>query len=196
MLDTPLPRLANIRKAVSRNAVYEGWLKPGDLPDLTLDVVPGEEAGDTGVSARISFSQDADRRAVAEVTVSARVRLECQRSLKHFTQDIQASSTLGLLVSESQANDLPKHYEPWIAEDEEADMWRMVAEEIALALPSVAYGPPDLYPAPVSESDPEPGVPQDSSTDTSPFGVLAELLENDDPSPAGSRSGSRSETQE
>ena len=168
-----LPQHVSIRKAVTHEAVYEGVLGTAELPNYA----PLLDPENPSVWARIRCGRDEEGRSIAEVAISATVIMECQRTLKPFSMPIEGSSTLGLVLTDDQARHLPAHYEPWIAEDD-LDLWAVVAEEIALAMPIVAYDPAgELEPTAVTDDLEEDGVSPEQSTDN-PFSVLSALLES------------------
>ena len=171
----PLPQCVNLRKAVTRNARYEGLLGPRELPRFTDILSEGDR-----VHFTVVFGVDVEDRQFAEVTIDATVRLECQRCLERFERQVSGHSHLALVPSDEHAKHLPAGYEPWIAMDE-VDLWNMAAEELALALPVVAYHDRDECTAPALL--PGSGRNKDTGRDApsdSPFNVLSTLLSDDD----------------
>ncbi|MEO0437377.1 MAG: YceD family protein [Pseudomonadota bacterium] len=171
MSANPPPQRVIVRKAVSRSAAYSGVLGVAELPSVAGVLDPSI----AGVSASICFAIDDEDRPIAKVKVCAQVILECQRCLERFTTTLEAQSTLGLLASESQAGELPKDYEPWVTADE-VDLWEMVAEEVALALPSVAYHAEQDCSQPLRELN-ETQDSKGQSASSGPFDVLGALLQ-------------------
>ncbi|MEM6302878.1 MAG: YceD family protein [Pseudomonadota bacterium] len=170
----PPPQRVIVRKAVSRRAAYSGVLGVAELPSVASVLDPST----AGVEASICFAVDDEGRSIAQVSVSARVTLECQRCLELFSTTLEANSTLGLLVSESQASELPENYDPWVTA-EEADLWEMIAEEVALALPTVAYHAEQDCSQKLRELSETLSEKGDGSADanrSSPFDVLGSLL--------------------
>jgi uncharacterized protein len=185
MSEGPLPHTVITRKAVTREARYSGVLGAAELPQLK-DVLG---AADTApVSAEMRFFRDEEERQVVAVKLHARVRLECQRCLEMFDTDIASESELAIVRSDEEAQALPARYEPLIAL-EEADLWRIVEEELALALPVVAYHPAGecaVAPVPGEAALPEESAGGGARRERgesageerpNPFGVLSSLLE-------------------
>ncbi|MEO1079135.1 MAG: YceD family protein [Pseudomonadota bacterium] len=167
MSGTPLSRRVTVRKAVTRNARYEGVLGPTQMPQFE-DILRGEDA--LAISAQ--FSRDDEERQILSVNMRARVVLECQRCLGKFERLLESRSALALVLTDEQAQALPREYEPWLVEDE-VDLWAVTAEELALALPPVAYHPPGECEMPAHTAQ---AHEENTVREASPFGVLAELL--------------------
>lgn len=171
MSDGVLPQRVNTRKAVGREATYAGHLGVAQLPDFAGSVCA---AGDSPVHARLHFRRDEDGRAVLDVALDARVRLECQRCLGWFTRELRSESRLALVAGDDQARQLPSEYEPLIS-GEDTDLWSVVAEELALAMPVVAYHPDGVCTLAVKPSGSETDT--EGADRTRPFEVLSALLD-------------------
>jgi len=168
MSDTPPPQCVNIRKAVTRAAHYEGELSAEQLPRSSDLLGPG------ALRIQAAFGRDEEHRQVVDVVLAGTVELECQRCLKPVAVPVESRSRLGLVLTDEQAQGLPKTYEPWIAIDE-VDLWAMAEEELALALPVVAYHRDGecRTPAPPRDTEENAG-PEDGHN---PFDVLSSLLD-------------------
>lgn len=182
----PLSQRVNIRKAVTRNACYEGVLGAEQLPRFR------DQLGDAqnSVRLRVQFGLDEESQQYIDVEMSASVTLECQRCLGAIRTQLNNTTQLGLVLTDEQARQLRRGYEPWIAEDE-VDLWDIAAEELALALPVVAFHPDGECDGPgaaylaggplaaggMTDSETDSG---DSATAASenPFSVLSTLLAN------------------
>ena len=169
----PLPNRVNIRKAVTRSARYTGVLTASELPQFSSLLDPAQSQ----VEAVVEFGDDDEGRQFADVVMNATVTLECQRCLGPVQLTLESSSRLGLVHSDEQAKHLPAGYEPLIAVDE-VDLWQVAAEELALALPVVAYHPAGECQAPGAPQVTDPGSPE--SERENPFSVLSTLLGSDD----------------
>jgi uncharacterized protein len=174
----PLPHRVNIRKAVTRSARYAGCLGAEQLPQFSSLLNPA----DPQFSAEVEFGQDDEGRQYASVILNAKVVLECQRCLQPMLRDLSSESRLALVPSDEQAKQLPEDYEPWLAIDE-VDLWALAGEELALALPVVAYHPAGECEPPggtdalgkENEDQGMAGIKPDS-----PFNVLSALLDSSD----------------
>ena len=171
----PLVQCVNIRKAVTRGAHYMGELEGDKIPRLAAFLDPDESR----LHLDVRFGNDDEGRAIAEVALDASVVLECQRCLKPLKKTLRSSSILGLVPGDEQAKALPGEYEPWIAV-EEIDLWEVAAEELALAVPVVAYHGDDECEAPQNVAASQEETGQATEAVASPFSVLSELLDNND----------------
>lgn len=174
MSDGALPHWVNTRKAVGREAHYSGTLGPDQLSEFASYLEP--ESG-SAVRAEIRFGRDDDARSVVDVTLNARVQLECQRCLGSLARELHSVSRLALVPSDEHARHLPESYEPLIA-GEETDLWAVVAEELALALPVVAYhAPGECATALAGSGEPQQEQAVGDAQRANPFDVLSVLLE-------------------
>ena len=174
MPDSPLPHTVNTRKAVARAARYSGALGVQQLRSVA-DVLLADEG--SLVRADIRFTRDDEDRQIVLVDIEAVVQLQCQRCLEPYTQAIESHSELAIVSSDEEARLLPARYEPLLA-GEETDLWEVVAEELALALPVVGYH--DRGMCPPSRKVPEAQNREDPDRDDgehrSPFAALSTLL--------------------
>jgi uncharacterized protein len=169
----PLPNRVNIRKAVTRSARYSGVLSVEQLPQFSSVLDPVQPC----IEVVVQFGEDEEGQQYAEVSMDASVTLECQRCLGPVALSLTGRSKLGLVHSDEQGRQLSSGYEPLIAVDE-VDLWEVASEELALALPVVAYHPE-------GECRP-PGEPQIEQRELAtegkenPFSVLSALLDGND----------------
>jgi uncharacterized protein len=172
MSDGALPQWVNTRKAVGREASYLGVLGAVQLPEFAKYIDTSNAAA---VDAEVSFGRDDEDRQVVDVRLVAQVRLECQRCLEPFACELRSHSRLALVTGDEQAKQLPADYEPLLAA-EETDLWAVVAEELALALPVVAYHPDGGCTHDLADSASGEMVVGDAQR-SGPFDVLSSLLE-------------------
>ncbi|HEY5603521.1 MAG TPA: YceD family protein [Gammaproteobacteria bacterium] len=100
-------------------------------------------ASDTGdANINLVFGVDEAGQAYAAGEVQACVTMQCQRCMESMPVTVNAKVSLGFIRTETQAQGLPSHYEPFIAE-EEASLLDLVEDEIILALPAVPLHEPD-----------------------------------------------------
>lgn len=178
MSAAPLPNHVNIRKAVTRSASYCGWLGSEQLPQFAQLLDPAESR----VNVSVEFGSDEEGQQLAVVEMHATVVLECQRCLQPVHCELKANSRLGLVQGDEQAQQLPAGLEPLIAVDE-VDLWELAGEELALALPVVAYHPEGDCEPPKSDRADRSNNEERGSTEQepeNPFSVLSTLLDSVD----------------
>ena len=120
----------------------------------------------------LEFGRDEFDQAFVDVRVSARLPLQCQRSLARYLQPIEIRQRLGLITSEAQEAALPEGVEPLLVPDSaELRPIELIEDELILALPVVPIDPdstePDLG---WKGEEPEEEKPH-------PFAALAGLKE-------------------
>ncbi|EED33014.1 conserved hypothetical protein [gamma proteobacterium NOR5-3] len=134
------------------------------------------------VDISVEFGENEEGRQFASVEMDARVVLECQRCLQPVHCELKAASRLGLVPGDEQARQLPAGLEPLIAVDE-VDLWELAGEELALALPVVAYHPQGECEPPKSDRDDRSDKEERDFTEPAsenPFSVLSALLDSGD----------------
>ncbi|HSH27946.1 MAG TPA: YceD family protein [Wenzhouxiangella sp.] len=87
------------------------------------------------------FGHDEQRQVRAEVSVSGRVPLRCERTLKVFEQPIESQSIVGIVPDDRAAESLPEDYEPLLCAGSKIELVRLIGEEVLLGLPLVAIDP-------------------------------------------------------
>lgn len=181
MSDSTLSQCVNIRKAIARNARYSGRLGVEQLPHYE-DQLP---ATGMPLAVVVDFGEDDQGQQHVIVELTAEVVLECQRCLRPVSLTLRSKSRLGLVADDEQAQQLASDYEPLIA-IEDVDLWQIAGEELALALPVVAYHPtgecrvPDGVTAPNEEAKGLSAAPVSGEQDN-PFSVLSTLFDSGDP---------------
>ena len=162
-----LPKLVEPRKLATAFAHFERVISSEDLPRLSEAAINVDR-----VWVDINFGRDDQGRPELSGSIEAKLTLECQRCLEAMSYEITRSVALAIVWDEAQAKALPKHIDPWVAGEDEADLAAILEEEILLALPVVARHDYDcLDPSLLSSGD----LDQEEDTKPNPFGVLAEL---------------------
>lgn len=179
MSDGPLPKRVNIRKAVTRKASYSGQLSAAELPEYESCL----QGLDSPVALQAEFGEDEEDQQFIAVSLRARVILECQRCLEPVEVALESKSRLALVPGDEQARHISAGYEPLIAVDE-VDLWQIGSEELALAMPVVAYHPSGECSVPAGAQTKmvdEGQVPEPETGESdNPFSVLSSLLGSDD----------------
>ena len=170
MLTEPLPKTLDVRKAAARGITVSGSLNLSEMTRFN-----GMLADCDGqVSAELAFAKDEENRFVLRATAQAEVRVLCQRCLEPMPLRVEADNKLAIVWSDEQARHLPKHLDPWIADEERADLWSVVEDELILAMPFVSYhAPEDCQQTITGSGDAE--EPSASDDRPNPFDVLEQL---------------------
>ncbi len=174
MLTEPLPKTLDVRKAAARGLSVQGALKPLDLQRF-LDLLVDENGA---IEVVLEFTRDEENRYLVNVAVKAEVSVECQRCLEPMPLSLAAENTLAAVWTDEEARHLPRHLDPVIT-DESCDLWRMVEDELILALPPFNYhAEEDCNAILTGFSQAEPPVVPDAEK-PNPFDVLAQLKPSD-----------------
>ena len=171
-----LPRSVDPFKLAEQAVVLEGLVPLRALARFRDAVHSVEKASSCRV--KLSFSMDSERRRMVAGELEAPVILECQRCMGPMPYTLVSRFTLGLVTTDSQAQQLPKELEPFMIEDFSADLWSMTEDELLLVLPPFPLHERDECPASgVLEAFEPEGMAEESEKKSgdNPFSVLADL---------------------
>lgn len=134
-LKTSLPKLVDPRKFAQQGLSLKGKVTVEQLvrlPELVLN--PNAE-----VTVDLQFEIDEEN--IRSVTGKAQCELEvtCQRCLEAVAVPVEADIHLAIVWDEDKAKNLPKRFDPWIAEEGQNNLYEVIEEELLLNLPMVAY---------------------------------------------------------
>lgn len=132
--DRTLPRHISVSRAIGKAAVFAGKVEL-----RSLDRLHGLLANCDGfVSVDLMFGKDDYGRRAVTGDVAGGLSVYCQRCLEEMQVPVQQAVKLALVDSEEQAQLLPGHLESMLVNDDELDLFELVAEELLLALPIVS----------------------------------------------------------
>lgn len=131
-----LPREVSPLKYADQGRTLSGVIALSQLPRV-MDVIEDEGEGD--VEIELEFSCDEQRQRLLKGKLGASVALLCQRCLEPVRLPVASEFTLGMVLNDEQARNLPKSYEPLMVEPEHLDLYDVVEEELLLSLPMFAY---------------------------------------------------------
>lgn len=131
MLNTPLPRHADLRKLVASGARVAGTVALADLPRIGATLL-----SHTGV-ARVDLQCwiDEDRLRVISGSIVAELEMECQRCLEPMQYAVDAAVAIALVWEEKEIASLPERLDGVVVGAEPHNLFDLVEEEILLALP-------------------------------------------------------------
>jgi uncharacterized protein len=136
------------------------------------DMLASGAAGQTTVDVLLRFSRDEENRFVVSVRVEADLAVLCQRCLEPVPVSIRSENRLAVVGNDDAARQLPSSLEPWVVEEEAADLWALVEDELILALPLVAYHDTEEC---TRLMDAYRRLPDPEESSDSPFKVLERL---------------------
>lgn len=163
----PLPRLIDPRKLASQGMLVNGEVPGRELLRLTEAVV-GEPSS---AVVTLTFGRDRGGQCRIDGKVDCSVTLVCQRCLMPFEVPLSTVVTVGVVDSDEKARLLASQLEPWIVAGETGDLFELIEEELLLALPMIAFHPPEQCQgnSRYSTGDAQP------RTEENPFQVLRAL---------------------
>lgn len=166
MSDHSLPKSVDPLKYADQRKVLEGKVLVESLPRLAELLV--EPTGQ--VSVKLEFGRDEQNLRILQGELGADLQLLCERCLAPVEKRIESQFTLGIVLDDEQAKNLPRSYEPLLVDPEKLELAEVIEEELILSLPMFAYHD-DCEIAVKAETE---DVPEENEK-PNPFSVLSQL---------------------
>ena len=165
-----LPLIISVLNYAKNNSICSGSLSLAKLEQLA-SLLPKQTAQ---INASLQFGFDEAHRIVINLTIQAKLTLECQRSLEVYQESFDINTRLSPIEHLNDADSLPTEYEPVLLEDGCFCPKDIISDELILALPIIPKQPdsiciPEKNPAYCQPSKIEPDALQQ------PFAELAGL---------------------
>lgn len=135
MSDHVLQKSIDPLKYADQNKVLEGKLSVQSLPRLAEIVL--EPTGD--VEVKLEFDRDEQHLRIIKGHLKATLKLTCERCLEAVVKDVESEVSLGIVLTDEQAKNLPGYYEPLLVSPDSMSVYDVVEEELILSLPMFAY---------------------------------------------------------
>ncbi|SFX45378.1 YceD family protein [Marinospirillum alkaliphilum] len=155
--------------AAEREAVFDLSLQ--DMKRAQEMLVDAEGS----IHFELRFSYGPQRLLQVEGRLKGDVTLECQRCLGPVQESLDSEFMWGLVTTEEAASNLPRTHEPVFIENEALDLLPAIEDELILALPLVAYHPPEACSMPEQITGQAPEETQAPVEKHNPFSALADL---------------------
>ena len=172
MSKMPLPLTVNPVKLAEQGIELKGSVPLSRLQRVSDLLVSSEGF----VDAELMFGRDEQRLRILTGKLSCDVSMACQRCLEPVVKAIQTEFALGLVLTDEQAKNLPKVYEPLMVDlDDNMELSEIVDEELLLSVPMFAYHEPEnckIDASFVDQPDEEVIVEE---TKPNPFKVLSNI---------------------
>lgn len=178
MINEPLPKAADLRKLVKREASFDAEFAVKQLPRVAGAVF--EQVGT--VHAQLHLGIDEYRVKYLRGTIDCKTQLLCQRCMQAMPATIHADANLGIVWDEIAAKQLENSVDPLIvAEDELMDLNEIVEDELLINMPFVSYHDPEDCPGEQSYSfgSKETEAALEEAEKENPFSVLEQLKNSD-----------------
>ena len=163
-----LPRMLEPRRLAHQGVAISGVLDQAFCDRLTEAVIDIVEP----IDVELRFDTAEQGRRVMTGTVSTSVLIPCQRCLEAMPVALSAEFRLGIVWSEEEAAALPKDLDPWLVDNEAADVAEVLEDELLLTLPFVSYHPKDQCNDVAGYSTGEHPTEESAKN---PFGILKQL---------------------
>ncbi len=152
-------------------AVNHGWEYSGRFRVTLMSRLPDNLlAENPEVEYSLRFMKADRLPGAAELVVTTKVRLVCQRSLQEFDWPVRVDRTIGFVNHLDQEISLDRDMVPAWCEDDRVNAMKLIEDELMLALPE--------YPTkPGTELNATDDLPHDAAEEKShPFAVLKDLI--------------------
>lgn len=171
-MSNPLPHHIDPLRSADAGLVLSGEAAFAQMPRLAGIVI--NRSGAAHIELR--FGRDDQGVRGVQGRIVCEVELICQRCLQPLQLPVAIDVSLGIVLSEQEAERLPAHYDPLLVGDEPLLVGDLVEDEILLALPGFPRHDPGVCEAAGADAapadeEPPPGRPN-------PFAVLARLKSN------------------
>lgn len=110
----------------------------GAIPSAKLERLASEVDAINFVKVELAFDLDEQHRKVITGKIAASLARQCQRCLGQVESLTSMDIALVMVWDDDQAKQL-SDAEPWIVQEESADLYAVVEEEILLNMPYLAY---------------------------------------------------------
>lgn len=117
----------------------DGLVKISDMKRLSANVVPTPDT----VTVNLQFGIDEQGITFLKGRVHAKLTLQCQRCMEAYIYEIMSDFALGIVNTLDEANELPEHYEPALATEENLALRELIEDEIILNLPIIPRHEPE-----------------------------------------------------
>jgi len=125
-------KLRDVRKLSDGRAIVELDIPLAEMPGLPIELICG--GGPLNVSVQFGREQGY---MMAQVGLRGELQLICQRCMGPMAWPVNATSSVLLIESESEADGAPVEWETCLAADGRLAIGALAAEELLLALPIV-----------------------------------------------------------
>ena len=158
VMHTALPKKFSAVQLARSGESLKGSVELAALPRLAATVSASTDGTHSASASLVSLSVRAgidDSGAVRlRGRVQARLTLQCQRCLEGMLVELQSEVQVAVVGSEEQEDRLPAGLEALVVPDGKVDLYRMLEDEVLLAMPAVP-----LHEASICK---QPGFPHDA----------------------------------
>lgn len=122
-----------------QNLALSGTVKVSEMKRLSENLGTTNET----VAVDLQFGVDEQRITFLKGRLQTKLCLQCQRCMEPFIYEIISDFLLGIVNTLEEANALPEHYEPALAQEGQLALRELIEDEIILNLPIIPRHEPD-----------------------------------------------------
>lgn len=131
----PLPKLVDIRKLIAAGVELHASEPIRHFTRL-VDMLESDE-GSVEIDLNCFIDEQGKRR--IDGHVQAEVMIPCQRCLQPMPFRIDSEFAVAAVWTEDQAENLPKHLDPYVVGEGPQDVRGLIEDELIICLPYVSY---------------------------------------------------------
>lgn len=168
MSDKIIPEHIDPFRFAEQKISLEGSLSVSEMQRLSTNL----KSNKANVFVKLNFGIDEQGLTFITGELQTNLVLECQRCLETFMYPVASQFRLGIVRTLDEANALPKHYEPAIAQENNLALRDLIEDEIILNLPIIPRHEPQDCNVKLPLAD---AGWQNGKDDNNPFQVLEAL---------------------
>ena len=134
MCKAQLPRQINVLQLAQQGVKLAGTLSLKSMTRLVSSL--SDDSGAVAFELQFGIDEEGIRRIKGKL--ATQVSVVCQRCLQPMEYDIDDELALGAILSHTQAQTLPQHYEPLLVTGEMQALLPIIEDELIVRLPMVA----------------------------------------------------------
>lgn len=133
MSEKLIPEHIDPFRYAEQNLSMDGSVKIADMRRLGSLL----STDDALVAVALQFGIDEQGITFLNGHLKTNLSLQCQRCMKPFTYEIISDFRLGIVNTLDEANALPEHYEPALAEEGQLALRELIEDEVILNMPII-----------------------------------------------------------
>ena len=137
MSSQSIPPFVALRKAVKSGGEYSGDVALSSLPHLAERLEAGSSRIAHSLKAELVFAEDEFGKSTVSLKIVGAVPLLCERCLEPYSHQLAVESCLTVVRHDEEAKTRLGDLEPLVVADDRVDVYRLIEDEVLLALPIV-----------------------------------------------------------
>lgn len=122
-----------------QSLALDGTVRIADMQRLSTNVLNNDDL----VNVSLQFGVDEQGITFLRGHLETKLTLQCQRCMEPYIYEIMSDFALGIVTTLDEANALPEHYEPALAQEGSLALRELIEDEIILNLPIIPRHEPE-----------------------------------------------------